>query len=402
MAEKSTSKRGMGSIRGFPPLPIAEKENSENAVIGHAVIASAILDSSNVFFEENSGISSQDLALVKTAVRSIFRDMVGAELILEEFAFQDFLGWHIELRGGHEILGYELGYEINVETLKRVDQTIRETLDLELQFYVSSVYPLDNDFSLAIDEVTTLYDRALLLGETKQIVANRYDERETVDVADDDCAEKKLNLEKLFFNAVITRNFHWAEDLMNQIMDLELQIPEMAHSIKPRISNRLAWIIYVLGTPPTDIPLKRNLMADIACLDEIDNFAEFRGQISAIFQAFDQDYNPRCETNSLFDKIVTYIDENFRDCNLSGGAICDEFEITAPYLSRMFRKNMDMTMLDYIHTVRINAVKRMLIETDCNIQDIARNCGYFSGWTMVRAFKKYEEISPGEYRKSSI
>ena len=213
-------------------------------------------------------------------------------------------------------------------------------------------------------------------------------------------SRRKLDLEKLFFNSVITLHFPEACAYFLEIMELELKSPETALFIKTRVCNRLVGIIYTLGSPPNHgNPLKNNVMADIDALGELDSVEDMKEGVRRIFCLLEEDYCGDSHRTKL-DKIAAYIQENYQDCNLDATQICEAFNLSPPSFSRMFRREKGITMLDYVHTVRLTHVKEMMLETDLSLQEIAAQCGYFSFWTMSRAFKKYEGVNLSEYRRS--
>ena len=55
--------------------------------------------------------------------------------------------------------------------------------------------------------------------------------------------------------------------------------------------------------------------------------------------------------------------------------------------------------MDYIHKLRIAEAKRLLAETELTVYEIGDRVGYNTSWTMTRAFKRYEQMTPGTYRE---
>ena len=55
--------------------------------------------------------------------------------------------------------------------------------------------------------------------------------------------------------------------------------------------------------------------------------------------------------------------------------------------------------MHYLTGVRIREAKRLLLETQMTISEVALAVGYSSASFFIRSFKKTEGISPSEYRK---
>jgi len=63
----------------------------------------------------------------------------------------------------------------------------------------------------------------------------------------------------------------------------------------------------------------------------------------------------------------------------------------------VFAKTFAATPGRYITTIRLNAARRLLEETDDLLSDIATATGFFDQSHMTRAFKAMRGVTPGEY-----
>ena len=59
---------------------------------------------------------------------------------------------------------------------------------------------------------------------------------------------------------------------------------------------------------------------------------------------------------------------------------------------------MNMSFSDYLNKVRIEKAKEFLKRVDYKIYDIAEEVGYKNSKYFTRAFKKYEKMTPNEYK----
>ena len=76
-----------------------------------------------------------------------------------------------------------------------------------------------------------------------------------------------------------------------------------------------------------------------------------------------------------------------------------EFGLTGPYVSKIFKDQMGEGIQDYINKVRLNQAKVHLLEEQLNLEHIARKVGYSNSNGIVRVFKKYEGVTPGQFRE---
>ena len=87
-----------------------------------------------------------------------------------------------------------------------------------------------------------------------------------------------------------------------------------------------------------------------------------------------------------------------KDISLSDAA--DQYEISQGYVGKLFREHLQTTFKDYLNQYRVDAAKELLVQNPTmKINEIAQRVGFISAVTFNRVFKRYESVSPGEYRK---
>lgn len=111
------------------------------------------------------------------------------------------------------------------------------------------------------------------------------------------------------------------------------------------------------------------------------------------------DARKRSHNTGLKEQVLEYIEEHLADMNLSLGALSLEFNLNGPYLSRFFKEQTGETFIDYVNLQRVRLAKRLLTETSETINDITEKVGFTNSNTFIRVFKRYEGITPGQYRK---
>lgn len=103
--------------------------------------------------------------------------------------------------------------------------------------------------------------------------------------------------------------------------------------------------------------------------------------------------------SGLASEVKEYVDEHYSDSMMTVYSLADIFHISQSYLLRIFKKDMKMGVLEYISHCRVNEAKRLLKESDATINEIAEKVGYTNSLALIRAFKKYENLTPTAYRK---
>lgn len=70
----------------------------------------------------------------------------------------------------------------------------------------------------------------------------------------------------------------------------------------------------------------------------------------------------------------------------------------ASYLSSVFKKETGHTFSEYLAGYRLQIAKKWLTETEMTVKDIAERLKYNNSHNFIRAFRKQEDMTPGQYR----
>ncbi|MBQ6248141.1 MAG: helix-turn-helix transcriptional regulator, partial [Kiritimatiellae bacterium] len=97
-------------------------------------------------------------------------------------------------------------------------------------------------------------------------------------------------------------------------------------------------------------------------------------------------------------KAVVYLDEHFAE-NVTVAQLAEIAHYSEAQFRRLFHALMQTTPSDYIASVRVNAAKTLLANTDKRISDIAAETGFFDHAHMIRTFRRLTGLTPAKYRR---
>lgn len=98
---------------------------------------------------------------------------------------------------------------------------------------------------------------------------------------------------------------------------------------------------------------------------------------------------------------IEYIHNHFSEpLNIEKLASIENFHPV--YFTQWFKNNTGKSPIAYIQEVRLKEAKKLLIETDLSITNIALQVGYNQLSSLSRLFYKYEGLSPSLYRKQFL
>lgn len=102
--------------------------------------------------------------------------------------------------------------------------------------------------------------------------------------------------------------------------------------------------------------------------------------------------------SALVQASLDYIDFHYSE-ELSLDTLAKMRSVSNSYLSALFKKEVQMTVTDYINSTRIRQSLILLNTTALSIQDIAYQCGFTDSNYFTRIFKKFQGKSPKLYRE---
>ena len=79
--------------------------------------------------------------------------------------------------------------------------------------------------------------------------------------------------------------------------------------------------------------------------------------------------------------------------------IANATNVNIYYLCKIFKRNLGVTIGNYITTQRLSAAKHMLTETNMKIAKISDTCHFSDNSTFTKTFSREFGITPTEYRK---
>lgn len=102
-------------------------------------------------------------------------------------------------------------------------------------------------------------------------------------------------------------------------------------------------------------------------------------------------------SSDVIEKVKVYIEKNYYK-NITQDFISCLFYLNRSYLSTLFKKTTGQKFIDYLNTIRIKKAKEQLLATDKKMYLIAKSVGYDNTKYFFRIFKKFEGMTPEQYR----
>lgn len=110
----------------------------------------------------------------------------------------------------------------------------------------------------------------------------------------------------------------------------------------------------------------------------------------------DASEKPEEKGSQLVNQVQEFIRENYQDPFLNVSLIADKLNRNLSTLSHQYKDLTGHGLLEEVHTVRLEAAKNLLKEGK-TVRETAELTGYGDSRALIRAFKRYEGSTPGQY-----
>lgn len=130
--------------------------------------------------------------------------------------------------------------------------------------------------------------------------------------------------------------------------------------------------------------------------DTTDRFVDFLKILQFISNKYksntviEKDFSPE----TLAEKVLGYIEQNFKS-QISVSKLSAQMALSEAQLYRLFKKETDMTVKEYITLRRIAEAKKLL-RMGCSVKEAGFNSGFNDYQNFIKAFKKVEGYPPGQ------
>ncbi|MCD7736856.1 MAG: AraC family transcriptional regulator [Lachnospiraceae bacterium] len=102
--------------------------------------------------------------------------------------------------------------------------------------------------------------------------------------------------------------------------------------------------------------------------------------------------------SALTSKVLTYISTDL-SANLSLKTFADLLSVSPNYLSALFKKEVGISLTEYVNRSRIQYAQRLLVSTTLPLKTIAQQCGIPDIYYFSRLFKRITGTTPKAYRE---
>lgn len=160
-------------------------------------------------------------------------------------------------------------------------------------------------------------------------------------------------------------------------------------------------------SPETKSTLLQDLIAPIeeylyVKVEIVQSTGKKRLEFPDVFDAAMEKLRAQRHYSEIVLHAIAYIDEQWRNSQLSLQTAAEKLYITPQHLSRMFNRDTGETFGAYLSRKRLSEAMRLLQDPNLKMYEVAERTGYTSQHYFSSAFKKAMGMSPANYRKNVL
>ena len=110
----------------------------------------------------------------------------------------------------------------------------------------------------------------------------------------------------------------------------------------------------------------------------------------------------KTRAKKIIDGVKEYIQKNYMDNELSVERIAHNIYLDSSYIRRVFAKELDTTVTDYLTNIRLQKARELLCSGNIKLAEISEMVGYSDAGYFSKCFKKKFGVSPSEIHVKTV
>ena len=354
------------------------------------LVMSIQLDSNiTAVFGGDAPVNQESLRYVRFLIRNVLEDLISEKNICHVLTVQGELAAIINLLEPDDV-----GMASVADAVNRAFHLFETHYDTIVSFSVSRVHQGYQSLPAAYREACELVQYRIMAGDDSSLLI--YDQQ-----TERNLPKKRVehfDFEHTLGNHIRSGDYEAARALVHRMLEAEFGHTRPTVQVYMiRAYGIINDILHVFDSLEEEF--SPEFLVELQAGPRIvgaSSILEISQELDSIFDAIIAKQQEQEQEPAWVQKAVEYMDSAFTDQNLNVASVADAVGINPVYLSRMLKKYRNIRPLEYIHQKRI-ALAKELLSQGVTVKDTLPKVGYSSALTMNRAFRKFEDTTPGAF-----
>ncbi len=385
--------------RNISPLTTAEMLQKYDISFqpgGVLVLLCAIRPGDGPFVEDNASLSeaerdSLSCLILRNVMSELFSD---AGMLVYPFRSGQALGFLLNPPDGMDV------FSVIAAKLKTAHALFDAHFQIDYQCACSDLCQLQDDLPLAYSQALEVMEYKTTLDLDDVVFYS-----DIANIGGQKGLAYPLGFEAKLVNALKIGDAPRALETVSDAMELNLErrcSPELMRYLMVNIAGTVIRAVSELD----EKTLEKMPELSFQTVMRGGSIYEMKGEIQRVIQNVCFVIRSRMQDEAtqpgkaLYEKCLSYVDRHFADEATSVGKMADEFGVHIVHLSRIFKEYSGESLSSHINFTRIEKAKELIL-SGMKLEQTADAVGFGSLRTFMRTFKKYEGITPGQYKDAA-
>lgn len=213
-----------------------------------------------------------------------------------------------------------------------------------------------------------------------------------------------IELEKKLQTAILDRDKKRSKELLNKLLGY---IFFYSNADLKLIKARVLELIVMLSRSAIDggadveqiFALNNNYIREVESFSTLEKLSVWLTGVINRFVSYVFEFND-VKHIDIIHKITAYIKDNYMH-KITLNDVAEHVYLSKSYVSKIFKKEMNVTLTEYINNIRIEKSRVLLLDSSLSLADVANLVGFEDQSYYNKIFKSKVGVSPGKYREKS-
>jgi len=242
-----------------------------------------------------------------------------------------------------------------------------------------------------IEQISESYVEAMTAIKLSDGPVERFDQLQRCNVSMNDFLEGK----KAVYEAFINRSRHFSQTL-KQFEGLYLNMMGTDHDTELAEAVLVELLVNIAQAFDPKLTGERHYLTDLLHKSPMLKLNSFERIINEWFAIHEK--MSGTHYNDITYQAIKIIQKSYVD-EITLEKTAEALNVSAPYLSKIFKEDTGTTFKEYVIELRMEKAKQLLKKSGQSIREAGEKVGYNDTNYFIRAFKKYEGITPKDYQR---
>ncbi|GFR38040.1 hypothetical protein PRECH8_13360 [Insulibacter thermoxylanivorax] len=143
---------------------------------------------------------------------------------------------------------------------------------------------------------------------------------------------------------------------------------------------------------------RSNVYSTLASFDTIEEIEEY---LREFYRQIIKQLDSHQQKSNHSDRIIKYLEDHYHQ-DIIFEDMAKEIGISYSYMRKIVSETTGKSLIDCLNQLRIDKAKELLLDTELTISQIAEKVGYHNVQSFNRYFRKFEGMSPSNYRSLKL